>query len=70
MLNDVLGVIVEALGLESLHGEHPSNALGSVFVEPVKCVESLVTPMLFTKLKVGIMAKPLLSNIDAQKIVS
>jgi len=43
---------------------------GKVLVEPVKCVESLVTPMLFTKLKVGIMAKPLLSNIDAQKIVS
>ena len=35
-----------------------------------KCVESSITPILFIWLRVGMMATPELSSIDAQKMVS
>ena len=36
----------------------------------VQCVLSAVTPMLFTRLRVGMIASPLFSSIDAQKMLS
>ena len=35
-----------------------------------KCVESSITPILFIWLRVGMMATPELSSIEAQKMVS
>ena len=44
--------------------------LGMVLRLLVKCVLSAVTPMLFTRLRVGMIASPLFSSIDAQKMLS